>query len=423
MRLGPAPHFRGSFKLPGDKSISHRLALFGALAEGRTTIDNFSSAGDCASTVRCLRALGVDVLVQGARVVVEGRGFAGLKAPEGQLDAGNSGTTLRLLAGVLATCPFEATIAGDESLNRRPVERVAAPLRAMGALARSSDGRPPLTLRGGHLRAVDWSLPVASAQVKSAVLLAGLQAEGRTTVREPAASRDHTERLLPAFGVEVERERLAVSVEGGGGLRPVTMSVPGDVSSAAFLIVAGLILPDSEVRVEGVLLNPLRTAFLDVLRAMGAQLEMGLTAESPEPVGYVVARSSRLVGVSVGKEQVPALIDEVPALAVAAACAEGEFALSGAEELRVKESDRLSALREGLGALGADVEERPDGLRIRGGRPLAGAAVRSHGDHRIAMALAVASLKASGETTLEGAEAAAVSFPEFFGLLQSGREA
>lgn len=423
MRLGPAPNFRGSFKLPGDKSISHRLALFGALAEGRTTIDNFSSAGDCASTLRCLRALGVDVVVQGARVVVEGRGFAGLRAPEGQLDAGNSGTTLRLLAGVLAACPFEATIAGDESLNRRPVERVAAPLRAMGAEAHSSDGRPPLRLRGGRLRAVDWSLPVASAQVKSAVLLAGLQAVGRTTVREPAASRDHTERLLPAFGVEVEREHLAVSVEGGSVLTPVTMSVPGDVSSAAFLIVAGLILPDSEVRVEGVLLNPLRTAFLDVLRSMGAQLEMGLTAEAPEPVGYVVARSSRLQGVTVGKEQVPALIDEVPALAVAAACAEGEFALSGAEELRVKESDRLAALREGLGALGADIEERPDGLRIRGGRPLAGASVRSHGDHRIAMALAVAALTATGETTLEGAEAAAVSFPEFFGLLQSGREA
>lgn len=423
MRLGPAPHFRGSFKLPGDKSISHRLALFGALAEGRTTIDNFSSALDCASTLRCLRALGVGVDVLGARVIVEGRGFAGLQAPQAALDAGNSGTTLRLLAGVLAACPFEATLAGDESLNRRPVERVAAPLRAMGAHVRSSEGRPPLSVLGGKLRAVDWTLPVASAQVKSAVLLAGLQAEGRTTVREPAASRDHTERLLPAFGVEVEREHLAVSLEGGSALTPVTMSVPGDVSSAAFLIVAGLILPDSEVRVEGVLLNPLRTAFLDVLRAMGAQLEMGLTSEAPEPVGYVLARSSRLKGVAVGKDQVPALIDEVPALAVAAAFAEGEFSLSGAEELRVKESDRLAALREGLCALGADVEERPDGLRIRGGRPLQGASVRSHGDHRIAMALAVAALKASGDTILEGAEAAAVSFPEFFGLLQSGCEA
>jgi len=422
MRLSPVPHFRGSFKLPGDKSISHRLALLGALADGQTRIDNFSSAGDCVSTLRCLQALGVGVETMGARVLVNGRGFEGLRAPQARLDAGNSGTTLRLLAGVLAACPFEATIAGDESLNRRPVERVAAPLRAMGAKARSNDGRPPLTLRGGDLQAIDWTLPVASAQVKSAVLLAGLRANGRTTVREPAPSRDHTERLLPAFGVDVERAGLAVSVEGGAWLRPVSFSVPGDVSSAAFLVVAALILPESEVRIDGVLLNPLRTAFLDVLWEMGAQIEVGLSAEAPEPVGFIVARSSRLGGAVVRPERVPALIDELPALAVAAACAEGEFVLSGAEELRVKESDRLAGLREGLSALGAEVEELPDGLCIRGGRPLHGALVRSHGDHRIAMALAVAALKASGETTLEGAEAAAVSFPEFFGLLRSGSD-
>jgi 3-phosphoshikimate 1-carboxyvinyltransferase len=288
----------------------------------------------------------------------------------------------------------------------------------MGAALTSSDGKPPLTVRGGDLAGVDWTLPVASAQVKSAVLLAGLRADGRTTVRESSLSRDHTERLLPAFGVPLERDGLAVSVRGGARLRPFGMTVPGDVSSAAFLVVAALICPDSEVRLDGVLLNPMRTAFLDVLRDMGGDIEMGLTSESPEPVGWIVARSSRLGGATVVPAQVPALIDEVPALAVAAACAEGEFTLSGAEELRVKESDRLATLHEGLSRLGVDVTERPDGLVVRGGRPLRGAVVRAHHDHPIAMARAVAARGAEGETTIDGADAAAVSFPEFYERLR-----
>lgn len=418
MRLSPTGRLRGTFRLPGDKSISHRLALLGALAHGRTRVANFSSAGDCASTLRCLAALGVDWNRNGGEVVIEGRGFEALRAPGGPLDAGNSGTTLRLLAGVLAAAPFEVELTGDESLCRRPVERVAAPLRAMGAELRSTGGRPPLRVRGARLRGLHWDSPVASAQVKSAVLLAGLRAEGLTSVGEPALSRDHTERLLPAFGVPVRRDGLSVAVSGGARLSPVEMTVPGDVSSAAFLVVAALICPGSEVRVEGVLLNPLRAAFLDVLRAMGADLEVELTARDPEPVGTIVARSSRLGGARVGAGLVPALVDEVPALAIAAAFAEGELELSGAEELRLKESDRLAALAEGLQAMGVDVQERPDGLLVRGGRRPRGARLRSHGDHRIAMAFAVAALAAEGDTELEGAEAAAVSFPEFYERLR-----
>jgi 3-phosphoshikimate 1-carboxyvinyltransferase len=325
-----------------------------------------------------------------------------------------------MLAGVAAGLPVETVLTGDESLRRRPVERVAAPLRAMGATAISTNGHPPITIRGGSLAGIHWTMDVASAQVKTAVLLAGLFARGRTTVVEPAASRDHTERLLPAFGVEVTRDGLSASLEGGQTLHPVTIEVPGDTSSAAFLVVAALVLPDSSVRIENVLLNPQRTAFIEVLRRMGADIETGLRREDPEPVGWIEARSSRLGGTDVPPELVPGLIDEVPALAVAAARAEGVFALSGASELRVKESDRIAAISEGLARMGCDIHERPDGFVLNGGRPLHGAAVRSFADHRIAMALAVAALTAAGETEIDGAECASVSFPEFWEVLRRG---
>ncbi len=406
--------------MPGDKSISHRLALFGALAEGDTRIENFSSAADCASTLECLRRLGVVVERQGNDVRLRGRGPGGMRAPVAPLDAGNSGSTLRMLAGVVAGRPFRTVLTGDESLCRRPVERVAIPLRAMGAAASSVDGKPPLTIDGGALHGIRWELPVASAQVKTAVLLAGLQAEGQTTVIEPGPSRDHTERLLPAFGVAVARQGLSVSVQGGARLRAATVTVPGDASSAAFLVVAALVRPESEVRIDGVLLNPQRIAFLDILRAMGGRIETGLVSSDPEPVGWIVARSSRLTGTVVAPAVVPGLIDEVPALAVAAAFAEGEFTLTGAAELRVKESDRIAALAEGLTRMGAAIQELPDGLVVSGGRPLHGAAVRSHGDHRIAMALAIAALGAEGETEIEEAECASVSFPEFYDFLARG---
>jgi 3-phosphoshikimate 1-carboxyvinyltransferase len=417
MRIERAPHFRGTFAPPGDKSISHRLAMLGALAYGDTVLDGYASGNDCASTLGCLKALGVPVEAIDRQVVIHGRGLAAFSDPGQPLDAGNSGSTLRMLSGILAALPFETTITGDASLRQRPVERIAAPLRAMGATATSREGRPPLTIRGGKLHGTTWDSPVASAQVKTAVLFAGLNAAGRTTVREPALSRDHTERLLPLFGVDVQRHGLSVTVSGPARLRAASMRVPGDASSAAFLVVAALTLPDSEVRIENVLLNPTRIAFLDVLREMNGKVEIGLSAAVPEPVGYVTARSSQLAGVTITPERVPALIDEIPALAVAAAQAEGRTVVTGAAELRVKESDRIAALREGLGRMGAQVEEQADGFVIEGGRPLRGARVAALGDHRIAMALAVAALNASGATDIEDAECASVSFPEFYDIL------
>lgn len=418
MRLDPAARIRGRFSLPGDKSLSHRLAILGAIAEGETRLSNFASAADCASTLTCLQALGVSIERSGASVSIQGRGFEQLTAPRAELDAGNSGSTLRMLAGVLAGRPFSSTLTGDESLRNRPVERVAAPLRAMGARLTSTDGRPPLRIEGADLAPLTWELPVASAQVKTAILLAGLQAEGQTTVSEPAPSRDHTERLLPLFGAPVERLGLTTSIRGRVRLHSAQLAVPGDVSSAAFLVVAAITRPGSEIRLDGVLLNPRRTAFLDVLRLMGAEIDVEHSgAGEAEPVGTIVARSSRLRGVEVAPEIVPALIDEVPALAVAASFAEGRFTVSGAGELRVKESDRLAALAEGLRAMGVQLEERTDGLVIGGGRPLHGAAVRSQGDHRIAMALAIAALGADGATEIADAECASVSFPEFYELL------
>ncbi len=318
MRLSPASRFRGRFTLPGDKSLSHRLAILGALAEGETRIGNFSTAADCASTLRCLKELGVEVRGSGRAVDVKGLGPTGLRAASGSLDVGNSGSTIRMLAGVLAGRPFRSVLTGDASIRRRPMERVAEPLRAMGAAISTREGAPPVTIDGGPLKGITWRLPVASAQVKTAVLLAGLQADGVTAVTEPGRSRDHTERLLPAFGVPLERSGMMVSLRGGARLTPLTMEVPGDVSSAAFLVVAALILPDSWIHVENVLLNPARTAFLDVLRRMGGHVETGVRRQDPEPVGWIEARTSRLKGVDVGADTVPALIDEIPALAVAA---------------------------------------------------------------------------------------------------------
>jgi 3-phosphoshikimate 1-carboxyvinyltransferase len=422
VRITPAHRFRGRFTLPGDKSLSHRLAILGAIAQGETWIHNFSTSADCASTLGCLAGLGVEIRRLGKTVAIQGRGPEALRAPAGALDAGNSGSTVRMLAGVLASRPFRTVLTGDDSLLTRPMERVAIPLRAMGAVVVSRDGKPPLTIEGAPLRAIEWDLPVASAQVKTAVLLAGLEARGRTTVREIAPSRDHTERLLPAFGCPIEREGPSVSIQGGAPLHGLEWTVPGDISSAAFLVVAALILPGSEVRLDHVLLNPQRTAFLDVLKAMGGRIASGIEQADPEPVGWIVAASSDLTGIELPQGLVPSLIDEIPALAVAATHAAGTFTVAGAQELRVKESDRISSLVEGLGRLGAKLTERPDGFLVHGGRPLRGAPVQAWGDHRIAMALAVAALSAQGETEIGDAECASVSFPEFYSLLEEAVE-
>ena len=416
-RIGPAPRLRGKTRVPGDKSLSHRLAILAALASGRSRFARFATGRDCRRTLDGLAALGVEVTVEGDVVEIAGRGPHGLRAPAHAIDAGNSGSTLRMLAGVLAGRPFRSVLDGDASLRARPMERVAAPLRAMGARVETAGGRAPVAIEGGPLRAILHRPDVPSAQVKTAVLLAGLQAQGRTTVVEPAATRDHTERLLPCFGVPVARDGLAVSIEGPAALTPFDMDVPGDPSSAAFLVVAALVLPDARVVVEDVLLNPGRVAFLAALSNMGGDVRAGLDREGAEPVGWIEAASSRLRATTIGAADVPALIDELPVLAVAASFAEGRTVVEGAAELRSKESDRIAAIADGLRRLGACVEERDDGFAIEGPASLRGAAVRSYGDHRIAMALAVAALGAAGETSIEDAECAEVSFPGFFDLL------
>ena len=416
--ISPAGRLRGRVRVPGDKSISHRAALIGALARGDTVIHDFLHADDCLHTVSCLRALGVGIEDEGSRLIVRGMGPR-WRAPMTPLDAGNSGTTMRLLAGILAGQPFQTELTGDASLRTRPMDRIVEPLSRMGArIVASGDGRfPPLRITGGSLRGITYTLPVASAQVKSAVLLAGLLAEGPTTVVEPTPTRDHTERMLAAFGAPIRRDGDRVSVT-AAALRGNEVRVCGDISSAAFLLAAAAAMPGSELTVEHVGLNPTRTGFLDVLRALGAEVDVRQTGEdSGEPVGAVTVRGQRLRGVRVGGSLIPRVIDELPVLCVIATAAEGETVISDAAELRVKESDRIAVIARGLRALGGEVEERPDGLTVYGSR-LRGGRVGSAGDHRIAMAFAVAGLLAGGPVTVEGAESIKVSFPEFGRVLQ-----
>ena len=416
--VSPARRLRGRVRVPGDKSISHRAALIGALARGDTVIHNFLRADDCLHTVSCLRALGVGIEDEGSRLIVRGMGPR-WRAPMTPLDAGNSGTTMRLLAGILAGQPFQTELTGDASLRTRLMDRIVEPLSRMGArIVASGDGRfPPLRITGGSLRGITYTLPVASAQVKSAVLLAGLLAEGPTTVVEPTPTRDHTERMLAAFGAPIRRDGDRVSVT-AAALRGNEVRVCGDISSAAFLLAAAAAMPGSELTVEHVGLNPTRTGFLDVLRALGAEVDVRQTGEDTgEPVGAVTVRGQRLRGVRVGGSLIPRVIDELPVLCVIATAAEGETVISDAAELRVKESDRIAVIARGLRALGGEVEERPDGLTVYGSR-LHGGRVGSAGDHRIAMAFAVAGLLAGGPVTVEGAESIKVSFPEFGRVLQ-----
>jgi 3-phosphoshikimate 1-carboxyvinyltransferase len=390
------------------------------LAEGATRLRNYAPGGDCASTLACLSGLGVDISRQTggdgtSDVRIHGRGKARLAAPVRTLDCGNSGSTMRMLAGVVAAHPFVATLVGDRSLSRRPMRRVIAPLTLMGATVDAAPGdRPPLTVTGTHLQGIAFAPEVPSAQVKSAVLLAGLMARGRTEVTEHTPTRDHTERALAAFGVSVDRRHRTVGVEGGQTLVGLEAVVPGDISSAAFPAVAAAALPGSDVVIERVGLNPTRTGILDVLRRFGARVDVEMTGECQgEPVGRLRIRQQELTALELDRSVVPGVIDELPVLA-ALATAGGELRVTGAGELRVKESDRISALVEGLRALGADAEELPDGFHIRSGRRLTGGIVQAHDDHRLAMAFAIAALTATGPVTIEGADAAAVSYPTFF---------
>ncbi len=426
--VAPAERLRGRLRVPGDKSISHRYALLAAFADGASTITGYSTGADCRSTLACLRGLGVELDAtpdaNGERmtVAVARGGPEAWRAPGAPLDAGNSGTTMRLLSGMLAGRPFVSTLAGDASLSRRPMRRVIEPLTAMGArIAAAEGGRPPLTIDGGALTAIDYTLPVASAQVKSAVLLAGLQADGTTRVREPAPTRDHTERALAAFGVRVAREGNAIAVTGGARLTGTGLAVPGDPSAAAFWVAAAAAMPGSDVTIEGVGLNPTRTAFMDVLRDAGAEIAARVAGRTAgEPSGDVSVRGGTLGPIVVDPADVPGLIDELPVIGALAAHGV-PVTVSGAAELRLKESDRIAAFAAGLRALGVPVDERPDGFHAERRGPPAGGTADAAGDHRLAMAFAVAALGCEEPSTITGADAVAVSYPGFFSILATLR--
>jgi 3-phosphoshikimate 1-carboxyvinyltransferase len=416
-RIRPITRLHGEAEVPGDKSVSHRAALLGALAEGVSEVQGYLEAEDCLRTITAVRALGAEVTRKGpGHYRIAGGGLRGLSEPGDVIDCGNSGTTARLLAGLLATQPFWTMLTGDGSLRRRPMGRIADPLRAMGAtiVGRADGTRLPLAIRGAApTKAVQYATPVASAQVKSAILLAGLAAEGPVTVTEPAPSRDHSERMLRRFGARVATADRTVTLT-PGPLHATSVVVPGDISSAAFLLVAGAIVGEGRVTLHGVGVNPTRTGILDVLAAMGARIQTAHPADEGEPTASLTVTASALQATTIGGALlIPRLIDEVPVLAVAAAAASGVTVVRDARELRVKESDRIAALGRELGKMGAAIDERPDGMSITGGRRLRGAHVYSGGDHRMAMALAVAALVADGESVIDDVACVATSFPSF----------
>lgn len=415
----PVSRVEGAIRVPGDKSISHRAVMLGAIAEGRTDVSGFLPGEDCLATLAAAEAMGVRVARHEAtRLSIHGAGLHGLRAPAGALDMGNSGTAMRLFAGLLCGQAFDSTLIGDESLSRRPMERVAAPLRQMGAEIATTGGCAPLRISGGrHLRGIDYRMPVASAQVKSALLLAALYAQGETAVTEPAVTRDHTERMLAMFGRPLQRQAGRVCLASGPGLSGRAIEVPGDLSSAAFLLLAACVAASGEVVIDEVGLNPTRTGILDILRLMGAEIDVRPRAGTGEgePVGRIVARPSRLHGVAIPASLVPLAIDEFPVVFVAAALARGETLITGAEELRHKESDRIAVMIEGLRSLGVAVQELPDGARITGGG-LSGGAIDSGGDHRVAMAFAAGAVAASAPVQIRDTANVATSFPGFVRL-------
>jgi len=421
-RIFPAKTISGAVAVPGDKSISHRYAILAALASGASEIAHFSAADDCRRTLECFRRLGIEIEQRGDVVRFAGAPAEGLRAPRRTLDAGNSGTTMRLLAGVLAGQKFQSKLDGDSSLRRRPMRRVIDPLTQMGARIRAREGGvAPLEIEGAALQAIEYKLPVASAQVKSAVLLAGLFAKGVTSVIEDVPTRDHTELALEEFGAEVIREGRAIRVSGGSKLAGRKLTVPGDLSSAAFILAAAFILPGSNVLVHEVGLNPTRTAVLDALARMGGAVQaISVRSEGGELVGDLAVKHAALEGGVIEGAAIAQLIDELPVLAALGPYTERGIEIRDAAELRVKESDRIGALVENLRRMGATVDERPDGLRVEGRRAgrLRGAKITTHGDHRMAMAFAVAALGAEGPSVIDDAECAAVSFPEFFATLE-----
>ncbi len=420
LHVVPVKRIKGEIHLPGDKSISHRAIMIGSLAGGRTKVKNFLPSADCLATVECFRKLGIEINVSGNQVEVYGKGLRGLKPAKETLDAGNSGTTIRLMTGILAGQPFISKITGDKSIQRRPMRRIVDPLRQMGA---DIEGRvegdnvyAPLKILGGELSPIEYELPVASAQVKSAVLLAGLFAEGETAVIEKNPSRDHTERMLSYFGAKIRGTRVRGNKEFSGA----EINIPGDLSSAAFFMVASSIIPGSELLIMEAGVNPTRTGIIDILHRMGANLEVkDERIISEEPRAEVAARSSKLKAIKISGEIIPRIIDEIPIIAVAATQAEGLTEIRGARELRVKESDRIATVSSELKKMGADIQELEDGLYIVGPTQLKGTSVKSYGDHRVAMAMAIAGLIAEGETVIEDTECIDTSFPGFEAILRS----
>ena len=418
----PARNLRGSVTLPGDKSISHRYAMLAAIADGPSRLENYSTGADCASTLGCLRSLGVKwERNDGAHnaIAVQGSGLS-LTAPSHPLDCGNSGSTIRMLSGILSGQKFVSEMTGDESLSRRPMQRVIAPLTAMGAQITSDNGRPPLCITGTELTAIDYAMPVASAQVKTCLLFAGLFADGETRIVEPLRTRDHGEVALTSFGAHLDRQGNEVRIRGGQRLRGIEARVPGDLSSAAFFLCAAALFPHSQLTVPSLLMNPTRARLLDVLIQIGVRISVTQLEEvHGELVGTLQVEGGKLKGAVIEGADSAALIDEIPVLAAIAPYTEQGIEVRDANELRVKESDRIAAIAVNLRALGALVEEREDGLKIPGGQILHGAELQSFGDHRVAMAFSIAALRAQGDTLILGSECAAISYPAFFDTLQS----
>lgn len=417
-QVKPGGSITGRLRAPGDKSMSHRTIMLGSIAEGITEATGFLEGQDALCTVNAFRAMGVTIDgPRNGQVRIQGVGLHGLKEPNETLDMGNSGTSIRLISGLLAAQSFDATMTGDASLTKRPMGRVITPLQQMGAVIDSHDERPPLTVRGGQsLKGIHYVMPMASAQVKSCVLLAGLYAEGRTSVIEPAPTRDHTERMLQGFGYAVDSENGVISLRGGGNLQGAQLDIPADISSAAFFLVAASISEGSDLILEHVGINPTRSGVITILTLMGADIEiMNERTVGGEPVADLSVRSAKLKGIEIPEELVPLAIDEFPVLFIAAACADGETVLSGAEELRVKESDRIASMAEGLTRLGIANEVMPDGIRIQGGR-MTGGEIDTYHDHRIAMSFSIAALRANGDIIVNDCDHVATSFPNFASL-------
>ncbi len=425
--IKPAETIKGNINVPGDKSISHRSVMLGSIAKGDTHVTGFLTGEDCLSTIACFKKLGIDIEIDGTNVTVHGKGLNGLSAPTETLDVGNSGTTLRLISGILAAQPFSCRITGDKSIQKRPMGRVATPLSLMGGKITSENSEKltaPLNIEGQHLKAMEYTLPVASAQVKSAIILAGLYADGITKITEPEATRDHTEIMLNYLGADIKREGNTIIVTPVKELTGKDISVPGDISSAAYFIAAALICKNSEVIIKNVGVNPTRTGIITAFNAMGADIELiNERIVCGEAVADIKAKTSKLHGKVIKGDIIPKLIDEIPVIASVACYAEGETVIADAQELKVKESDRIKTMATELRRMGADITETDDGMIIRGGNPLHGAVCESYDDHRVAMSIAIAALGAEGNTEIKNPECVDISFPNYYSLLDSLREA